>query len=362
MVYKCGIVGLPNVGKSALFNTITRLNIPSKNFPFCTIEPNVGIVSIPDNRLKKIAVCVSTKKIVHSCITLIDIAGLVKGASKGEGLGNKFLKKIRECDAIIHVVRCFINNKITHVYNDINPLRDIDIINTELLLSDLDLCEKIFKKQSFQKNINNLHHSICLNLMQRCIHQLQSGRFLKDLVFLDEELKILQQYQFLTLKPMIYIFNMTKDMFCNIDINELYKDKNVNLSTVIPVVLHYKYSINNNHVEVLSTQKNRLFFFDVDFNKFIRHLCNSLFLKTFFTAGPKEVRSWVFKAEKTAIQAAKLIHTDFSKGFIRAQVISYVDLVKYRNLIKIKQLGKMRSEGKKYIVQDGDIINFLFNI
>ncbi|VFP84893.1 Ribosome-binding ATPase YchF [Buchnera aphidicola (Cinara splendens)] len=362
MVYKCGIVGLPNVGKSALFNTITRLNIPSKNFPFCTIEPNIGIVSVPDNRLKKIAVCVSTKNIVHSCITLIDIAGLVKGASKGEGLGNKFLKKIRECNAILHVVRCFINNKITHVYNNVNPLRDIDIINTELLLSDLDLCEKIFKKKSIQKNMSDVHYSIFLNLMKRCIHQLQSGLFLKDLDFLEEELKILQQYQFLTLKPMIYIFNMTKDMCCNIDINELNKDKNVNLSTSIPVVLHYKYSINNNYVNVLSTQKNCLFFFDVDFNKFIRHLCNSLFLKTFFTAGPKEVKSWIFKAEKTAVQAAKLIHTDFSKGFIRAQVISYVDFIKYRNLIKIKQLGKMRSEGKQYIVQDGDIINFLFNI
>ncbi|VFP85780.1 Ribosome-binding ATPase YchF [Buchnera aphidicola (Cinara pseudotaxifoliae)] len=362
MVYKCGIVGLPNVGKSALFNTITRLNIPSKNFPFCTIEPNIGIVSIPDNRLKKIAVCLSTKNVIHSVITIIDIAGLVKGASKGEGLGNKFLKKIRECNAIMHVVRCFINNEITHVYNNINPLRDIDIINTELLLSDLGLCEKIFQKQSVQKDINDVRHSVFFNLIQRCIYQLKSGFFLKDLVFLKEELKILRQYQFLTLKPMIYIFNMTKDMRCNININELYKDKNVDLSTVIPVVLDHKHSIQTNNIDVLSTQKNRLFFFDVDFNKFIRHLCTSLCLKTFFTAGPKEVRSWTFKAEKTAIQVAKLIHTDFSKGFIRAQIISYIDFIKYRNLIKIKQLGKIRSEGKKYIVQDGDIINFLFNV
>ncbi|ABJ90600.1 redox-regulated ATPase YchF [Buchnera aphidicola] len=347
MVYKFGIIGLPNVGKSALFNKITKLNVPSKNFPFCTIKPNIGIISIFDNRLINISNNLSSKNIIYSCVKIIDIAGLVKGASLGEGLGNKFLENIRDCHAIIHVVRCFKNNNIIHIYNDINPIRDIDIINTELLFSDLNLCEKIFKKKSINNKIKNSNQYVFLNLIKYCIKKLQQGYILRDLNFTQNELKILKQYRFLTLKPMIYVFNISNDITHNINLNIFLKNNNFIKSNFISI-----------SIENLDTSK----IYHVYYNKIIRKLCSMLDLCTFFTAGSKEARSWIFKKESTAKQVAKLIHTDFFRGFIRAQVISYDEFIKYGNLNIIRKLGRIRSEGKNYIVKDGDIINFLFNI
>ncbi|VFP88122.1 Ribosome-binding ATPase YchF [Buchnera aphidicola (Cinara piceae)] len=362
MVYKFGIIGLPNVGKSALFNKITKLNIPSKNFPFCTIDPNIGVVSVFDGRLKKIAYCVSSKNIVYSIVTLIDIAGLVKGASKGEGLGNKFLEKIRECNALIHVVRCFKNTNIIHIYNDINPIRDIDIINTELLLSDLDLCERIIKKGSLRQSANDRNQKVSLNLINRCIRQLQSGFALRDIIFSKDEWKKLKQYQFLTLKPVIYILNMESNIDIDFSLDNVFKNNNFNKSTVFSIILNENNNTKINNMNYELSKKNIFYIDFINCNTIIKKVCDALKLKMFFTAGPKEVRSWIFKKGETALQISKLIHTDFSKGFIRAQIISYDDLIKYCNISKIRKLGKIRSEGKKYIVQDGDIINFLFNI
>ncbi|VFP81048.1 Ribosome-binding ATPase YchF [Buchnera aphidicola (Cinara kochiana kochiana)] len=362
MVYKFGIIGLPNVGKSALFNAITKLDIPSKNFPFCTIAPNVGVVSVFDSRLKKIANCVSAINTVYSTVILIDIAGLVQGASTGEGLGNKFLEKIKECHALIQVVRFFKNNDIIHVYDNVDPSRDIGIINTELLLSDLDLCEKIIQRYIVLIKKKDIINNIVINLIQRCIRELQSGIFLKNVAFTTEELKVLKQYQFLTLKPMIYVLNMMNDIDLNVDINKFCKDNCIDISTTFPVILHNANKMISNNINDQLYKKNRCYSNSLDKNKFIKKLCDFLHLKTFFTAGPKEARSWIFQAEKTAVQVANLIHTDFSKGFIRAQIISYNDLINYRNINEIKRLGKIRSEGKKYVIQDGDIINFLFNV
>ncbi|VFP79140.1 redox-regulated ATPase YchF [Buchnera aphidicola] len=362
MVYKFGIIGLPNVGKSALFNKITKLNIPSKNFPFCTINPNIGIVSVFDARLEKIANCVLSKKIIPSTVTLIDIAGLVKGASKGEGLGNKFLDKIRECNALIHVIRYFKDTSIIHIYNEIDPVRDIDIINTELMLSDLDLCEKIIKRNSLAKFTKDINKKVILNLVNRCICQLQSGLALRDITFTKDEFKKLKQYQFLTLKPIIYIINTEYNIDMNFFLDKFFKNKNINKSIIFSIILNENNNFKLNYVNNELSKKNIFYIDFIDCKKIIKKLCDILQLETFFTAGSKEVRSWIFKKGKTALQTAKLIHTDFSKGFIRAQIISYNDLIRYCSINKIRKLGKIRSEGKKYIVQDGDIINFLFNV
>ncbi|VFP83614.1 redox-regulated ATPase YchF [Buchnera aphidicola] len=362
MVYKFGLIGLPNVGKSALFNKITKLNIPSKNFPFCTIEPNIGVVSVFDSRLKKLADCVSAINIVYSTVVLIDIAGLVQGASTGEGLGNKFLEKIKECHALIQVVRLFDNNDIIHVYGNVNPSRDIDIINTELLLSDLDLCEKIVQRYITSGKNKEFDNNFIINLVRRCICKLQSGISLRNVIFTTEELNILKKYQFLTLKPMIYVLNMMNHIDSSIYIDKFCKDNHIDVSTVFPISLYNENKIMLNNINNKSSNKNNFHCNSLDNNKFIKKLCDFLYLKTFFTAGPKEARSWIFQAEKTAIQIADLIHSDFSKGFIRAQVISYNDFINHRNINEIKRLGKIRSEGKKYVIQDGDIINFLFNV
>lgn len=359
MKYKFGIIGLPNVGKSALFNKITKLNVPSKNFPFCTIQPNIGIVPVIDKRLKKIAFCVSTKDIIYSFVKLIDIAGLVKGASKGEGLGNNFLEKVRECNALIHVVRCFKNDDITHVYNDVNPLRDIDIINTELLLSDLDLCKKIIDRLSSNKVIKHFDKNFVMHLIQRCVRHLQTGLFLRDVYFKEDELKQLKQYSFLTFKPIIYVLNITHVIDLNIDLNKLLKKTKIDKSIIFPVIVNDIHANKTHNIVKLAGSDNINY---LNCDEIIKMLCNVLGLKTFFTAGPKEVRSWIFKNGQTAHQASSIIHTDFFKGFIRAQVISYNDFIQLCDINKIKRYGKIRSEGKQYIVQDGDIINFLFNI
>ncbi|VAX76421.1 redox-regulated ATPase YchF [Buchnera aphidicola] len=362
MVYKFGIIGLPNVGKSALFNKITKLNVPSKNFPFCTINPNIGIISVPDDRLEKIAHCVSSTTIVHSLVKLIDIAGLVKGASTGEGLGNQFLEKIRECHAIIHVTRFFKSNNITHIYEKVDPIRDVEIINSELLLSDFSVCNKIIKKLLVNKAPHQKNKDLTINLIQLCISHLQRGIFLKDIAFTEEELEILKQFRFLTFKPMIYVLNLECNLDCNFDISKFIQSAQLDPSIIFPIFVESLDSNNCNTVNKKTRVNNIDIIKYTDCNEIIKKLCNFLNLKTFFTAGKKEVRAWMFKSGSTVLQGARFLHTDFFRGFIRAQVVSYHDFIRMKSIRSIKECGKMRSEGKKYIIQDGDIIHFLFNI
>lgn len=363
MGLKCGIIGLPNVGKSTLFNAMTNLKVPSENFPFCTIKPNIGIVPVIDQRLQKISNYIMSKKIIYTYINFFDIAGLVKGASSGAGLGNNFLTNIRECNAILHMVRCFHDDNITHIYQDINPLRDIDIINTELLLSDLSSCQKYIEKKSYI-NKKLIHDYDCSQVIKSCIDYLQKGVPLREVLFSKKDYFYLEKFRFLTLKPVMYILNInlhksSQDLI--VKILDKFKNKNV---TILPFMMS----------NAIFSDKDTINFFEkkiynfsnvnnINFHDIVRSGYDLLNLITFFTAGLKETRAWTILRGSMIKEAAGLIHTDFKKGFIRAQVITYNNFIQYKgNIKKIKAAGKIRIEGKKYIVQDGDIIHFLFNV
>lgn len=363
MSFKCGIVGLPNVGKSTLFNALTQGSVAAENFPFCTIKPNIGMVPVSDDRLYKIADIIGSKKIIRTCIEFVDIAGLVKGAAQGEGLGNQFLSNIQDTDAIIHVVRCFHDSQITHIYGKIQPIFDIEIINIELCLFDLDICESHILKIRKKLNIENEFLKKELFVLERCIAHLKQFNMLRTLKISKEEYLLISSLRLITIKPVMYVINVNKTLFNKDDniekIHNIAKKENAKVITLSAVLASHSENLKkiekNKSMHELGRKKSGLDYISV--------LGYSLLnLQTFFTAGKKEVRAWTISEGTTAIEASGKIHSDFEKGFIRAQVISYSDFIKYKGEKRARELGKVRSEGKKYCVTDGDIINFLFNI
>lgn len=364
MSLKAGIIGMPNVGKSTLFNAITKNNILAANYPFATIEPNVGIVTVPDVRLDNLSQMYNPEKTIPTVIEFTDIAGLVSGASNGEGLGNKFLSHIRESSAIIQVVRCFENKDIIHVEGTIDPIRDIEIINLELSLSDLEIVEnRISKIEKKAKTSNDKEQLFELNTLYKCRDILSENKPLREYVFSKEELEILKVFNFITLKPIIYLANVNEEDLLegtNTFIEKL-RDylKSDNLILMCAKLESELADLNN---EEKTEFLNDLGIKESGLDKLIKSTYKLLNLETFFTSGKDECRAWTFKKGSTAPECAGIIHTDFQQGFIKAEVMSYEDLIKYGTEQKVKEAGKLRLEGKDYIMQDGDICYFRFNV
>jgi len=363
MAIKCGIVGLPNVGKSTLFNALTAAGIAAENYPFCTIEPNVGVVAVPDLRLSVLADIVKPEKVVPTAMEFVDIAGLVAGASKGEGLGNQFLANIRETNAIAHVVRCFENDDVTHVAGAINPLDDIETINTELALADLESVEKQLYKAERNAKTNEKSALARRDFLKKLDAHLQQGKPVRTLVVTDAEQALLRELSLLTAKPVMYIANVDEGGFAdNPHLDAVRNLAAAENAEVVPVCAAIEAEIAQLDDADKSDFLADLGLEEPGLDRVIRSGYRLLGLQTFFTAGPKEVRAWTTHVGATAPEAAGEIHTDFQKGFIRAEVIGYEDFVAGRGEQGAKEAGRLRLEGKEYVVREGDVMHFRFNV
>lgn len=362
---KCGIVGLPNVGKSTLFNCLSNAKAQSANYPFCTIEPNVGTVSVPDPRLFELEKIVKPERVLPTVVEIVDIAGLVKGASKGEGLGNQFLANIRECDAIIHMLRCFENGNIVHVEGSVDPLRDKEIIDIELQLKDLEVLGKVIEKAKKQIKSGKKEDVQTYETLVKLNEFIESGKNAREFPADDFAKSIIDEIHLLTKKPVLYVCNVDEDSIRNgnpwiAKIEEMAAKED---SDTLVIAAQIEADINE-----LETYEERQIFLEElglkepGVNRLIRQAYHLLKLQTYFTAGVKEVRAWTIGIGWTAPQAAGVIHSDFEKGFIRAEVMKYEDFIHYGSELKVKEAGKLSVEGKEYIVQDGDIMHFRFNV
>jgi GTP-binding protein YchF len=363
MSLKCGIVGLPNVGKSTLFNALTKAGIAAENYPFCTIEPNVGIVEVPDPRLDQLCEIVKPQRTQPAIVEFVDIAGLVAGASKGEGLGNQFLANIRETDAIVNVVRCFDDENVVHVSGRVDPLSDIETIVTELALADLAVVERTLNREGKKAKSGDKDAQKLVPILERLLPHLNQGHLARTLALSDDEKLILKPLCLLTIKPAMYVANVLEDGFENnphLDRLREYAEKEG--APVVALCAQIEAELAD-----LEDEDKKAFLADLGLeepglNRLIRVGYNLLGLQTYFTAGVKEVRAWTIHVGDTAPQAAGVIHTDFEKGFIRAQTIAFTDFIACKGEQGAKEAGKMRAEGKEYVVKDGDVLNFLFNV
>jgi len=363
MALQCGIVGLPNVGKSTLFNALTKAGIAAENYPFCTIEPNVGVVEVPDPRLDALAGIVKPERIVPATVEFVDIAGLVAGASTGEGLGNQFLAHIRETDAIVNVVRCFEDPNVVHVAGKIDPIADIEVIETELALADLQTAEKALQRHTKTARAGDKDAAKLVAVLEKCVAQLNEARPIRALDLSTDEKALIKPLCFITAKPAMYVGNVKEDGFTgNPLLDKLigYADQQNAPTVAICAAIEAE-------LGEMEEEDRAVFLADMGMeepglNRLIRAGFKLLGLQTYFTAGVKEVRAWTVPIGATAPQAAGVIHTDFERGFIRAQTIAFDDFIQYKGEAGAKEAGKMRAEGKDYVVKDGDVMNFLFNV
>ena len=363
MSLKCGIVGLPNVGKSTLFNALTKAGIAAENYPFCTIEPNVGVVEVPDSRMDKLAEIVKPERMVNAIVEFVDIAGLVAGASKGEGLGNQFLSHIRETDAIVNVVRCFEDDNVVHVAGKVSPLDDIEVIQTELCLADLTTVEKTIAREQKKARSGDKESAKLVAVLETLVPHLNEAKPVRALGLDEEKMALIKPLCLITAKPAMYVANVSDSGFTNNPLlDQLTKYAETQNAPIVAICAAIEAEIAD-----LDDADKGAFLADMGMdepglNRLIRAGYKLLGLQTYFTAGVKEVRAWTIHIGDTAPQAAGVIHTDFERGFIRAQTISYDDYIQYKGETGAKEAGKMRAEGKEYVVKDGDVLNFLFNV